>query len=179
MRKDFHSLRSTSKSRPPLARVVSRKEPASGGIPGFGSSPCSNTASFKSTSSVSPLSGPESTRKEIWKGIPEISLIHTVGDSFPAEASGKSTKNQSEERLAFHFPKIANASSDEIMFLLCARDCGLKTAIYLASKCRWKCQRSLRALRAAMNEHGESYTKRSEKTTRHSVSPAPSTRIHT
>ena len=56
---------------------------------------------------------------------------------------------------------FASCSSDELIFLQIVANCGPKSAVYLAARHQWRCQRPLRALLEALNEFGKSYTTRS------------------
>jgi hypothetical protein len=62
--------------------------------------------------------------------------------------------------VSVHFRNRDMASSpDELIFLRAIINLGFERATILASKSHWQCQRPLRALLAAMNEPGKSYTK--------------------
>lgn len=52
---------------------------------------------------------------------------------------------------------------EERMFVLAVKNFGPKTAVTLAAKFHWKCQRPLQELRAAMNARGKNYSARSAK----------------
>jgi DUF1365 family protein len=62
----------------------------------------------------------------------------------------------------FHLLKNDKAvsTSQEIIFLLCARAFGISEANSLAAKFHWKCQRPLRALRTMVDGQGRSYSMR-------------------
>jgi hypothetical protein len=65
---------------------------------------------------------------------------------------------------------FASASSDELMFVSCVATLGPKTAVALAAKHTWKCQRPLVALLATIHESGRNYSARSAKRGGRSIS---------
>ena len=164
-----HRRSSANSTRLPLGSTASRKQtqlPAvsSGGTAVSRVSPYSNTAPSKSNSSASP--SVPSIRATTLEGIREISIIRRDGQRLPVTSfplTGTPTSNLTKGRSSFHFPKMENASSDEIMFLLSVREFGLKPAMWLAAKFHWKYQRPLQALRAKANASGRSYTSKAKK----------------
>ncbi|SRR6266702_826696 len=74
----------------------------------------------------------------------------------------------------FQFFNVDNPSNHDAIFLLCARDFGLKTAEWLAAKFHWQCQRPLQALSAMLNGPGRNCNARSAKRKLLSGSPVSS-----
>lgn len=72
----------------------------------------------------------------------------------------------------FHIRNLSNASTEEAIFLHVLYSSLATQARMLAAILPWSLERPLRALFAAMNESGKSYTKRNAKRKRPSNSPA-------
>ena len=139
-------VNSASNTSDPPAKRISKKRTASRVLNGSSSGgTSSNVAPRKSSSTPSPK-----TNRLLRS---ETSAILTVGPPNGLRIS------QSSELNVFQLLNIENPLRDEVMFLLCVRDFGLKTATFLATRFHWKHQRPLQALLAMTNESGRSCTK--------------------
>jgi len=113
----------------------------------------------------------------------DVAFIDTVPElSRTFVTAARNTSTSLPERLmtiktllsSRHLLNSSNASSDEIMFALSVELFGPRLAAFLASKFHWKCQRPLRALRAASSGRGKSCSARNAKRKRPSCLPVSS-----
>jgi len=133
--------------------------PIHASIGGASSSASANLNAGLSKTSLSPVS---SKVKTIRSAVGNSGITRTSLSGAPLEKAS-ATKSKSVFFVC-HFLNISNPTSEEVIFLLCARAFGFITAVWLAEKFQWKCQRPSQALYEMMYGHGRAYAKKKCKT---------------
>lgn len=108
-----------------------------------------NVASHPRPRSVNPFGPPDSIRP---------SRINDITPSVPSPAN--TTRVREDFCIDWLMNNRKSSTPDERIFVVSVKAYGLKIATATAARFRWKCQRPLRALRAAMNARGKNYSAR-------------------
>jgi hypothetical protein len=132
-------LRSTKSKRSPLGNVISKEF---GAVPTLKDTPASSNARVSDPRPKKTFFGPTC----------KISAV--TPDSFSIELPVVSTTRLRAVRLSHQLRSIANASSDELMFLTCLGELGPDSAQRLAVVHHWNTERLVGMLRPAMPSCG-------------------------